>query len=172
MALPKAVRTSLSLDGIVPGVTTLTTASYVLTNIGYVKDNDDQVHQYMNYVSEYFVPNRVSIFPLCEGMNSKCKFDKVQTLYAFGMNQLMLGDALIKFGKPQYIDLSVTQGLLIHFDGAIVATTGWDSPNYSLTFIKLEHNPTSAIKLDEWHGFVPLWKYCKYETKHYFCFRP
>jgi hypothetical protein len=165
--------------GIVPNITTVAIANDVLTRMGYKGKMGYRSLQYMDYFSEHYVPKYVSVFPFCEDMNMACGSDKVGALYIFDLNVyifdlngITLGNAILLFGNPQYIDVAVTQGLLVVFKYATVSSGGWDSPDDLLVFIKIENRPTSNMDIREWHGFIPFWKYCLYEPKHYLCFKP
>jgi hypothetical protein len=163
-------------NGIVPGVTSVDNARDRLTTLGYQPGSfNDSLRFY------YFYSRRLQ--PGCVKVGYGRDSDIVSYLRLYCMDEMSIGLFASVGGVPQVVTYrrSTTSGDTEYLAYApdhplngvmLVVGLGWRSVNSSIASIDLFAPGIfrqSAATPGNWHGFIPMWRYCRLEPAYPRC---
>ncbi|MBZ0281780.1 MAG: hypothetical protein K8L97_13660 [Anaerolineae bacterium] len=156
--------------GIVPGVTSLAEADRIIRQQNFIKRQNTIVVIYDTFSNSPISSLTIGI--------SASQPDKVQGLALDLTENIRLGDLLIQFDEPDWIDIHdnfrLTDLIYASENGTISLRTGIQSRFYPFqqNFEAIGLLPVKPIYENysyNWYGFMPSWRYCQRRPLAAFC---
>lgn len=145
--------------GIIPGQTTLGAGRAILEQFGYLQAQSEVELQ--DFLMVYAAPDQS---PSCVDVFYGRELGYVGALMLHCM-ELRAGDVAVFMGLPEYWRQPQPGIVEWHYDRFIIQLAyGWQSSLYApVQHIRLLNETIPNQTRFVWRGFLPKWKYCRYE---------